>query len=222
MTIEEFYSNYSKIIALKANTYYTKIPILKSYTEEGKLIKSETVSKLKEKIQSNGKILDMGAGSKNFKDLLNKIGLNIIYKSMDIDKNNFHDYHSIEEINEKFDYVLLFNLLEHLPFETGLNYLTKAQEVLEKNGLLFISVPNIWHPNHMWRCDITHIKPYPYQDLFALLSFMGFKQIEMYRIYHRPFKLSIKKFIFNKFKIILYKIMELDFTKDLWMIAQKQ
>lgn len=94
---------------------------------------------------------------------------------MDVDKDNFHDYHSIEEISDKFNHVILFNVLEHLPFETGLDYLTKSQNVLKNNGLLFISVPNIWHPNHMLRCDITYIKAYPYQDLFALLSFMGFK-----------------------------------------------
>lgn len=31
MTIKEFYSNYSKIMVLKANKYFTKIPILNSY-----------------------------------------------------------------------------------------------------------------------------------------------------------------------------------------------
>lgn len=221
MTYKEFYANYSKIMALKAQKYFTKIPILKSYSDEKNTLKSETVFKLKEKINSNTTILDMGAGSRNFKVLLDAIGINSNYKSFDIDKNNSHDYQSIVEINGKFNHVILFNLLEHLSFETGLEYLTKAQDVLENNGLLFISVPNVWHPNHMWRCDITHIKPYPFQDLFALLSYMGFKEIEMYRIYHRPYRFSLKHYIINKLKILFHEIMELDYTKDIWFIAKK-
>lgn len=221
MTIKEFYSNYSRIMSMKAEYYFTKIPILNSYTDEKNFLRSDTVNKLKGKIKSNSKLLDMGAGSKNLKDLLEKTGVKIIYKSMDICNNNVYDFHSIEEINEKFDYVILFNLLEHLSFETGLNYITKGHNILEDNGLLFISVPNIWHPNHMWRCDITHIKPWPFQDLYALLRYMGFKEIEMYRIYHRPFKFSIKKYLINKLKILLHEIMEMDYTKDFWIIAKK-
>jgi hypothetical protein len=221
MTYEDFYSNYSKIMALKAQKYFFKIPILRSYSDEDNTFRSETVLKLKEKIQNKSTILDMGAGNRTFKVLLDAIGVNSIYKSFDIDKNNSHDYHSIEEITEKYNHVILFNLLEHLPFETGLEYLTKAQDALENNGLLFISVPNIWHPNHMWRCDITHIKPYPFQDLFAILSYMGFKEIEMYRIYHRPYRFSIKHYLINKLKILLHEIMELDYTKDMWFIAKK-
>jgi predicted SAM-dependent methyltransferase len=222
MDKEEFFSNYSKIMALKPNVYFTKIPLLMSYTDDVGIIKSDVYKKIMQTIHNNKKILDIGAGNRNFKDLLDTMGLNYIYRSLDIDKTNTHDFHSIEEINEKFDYVLLFNLLEHLSFETGLKYLSKAQDILENSGSIIIAIPNIWHPNHMWRCDITHTKPYPYQDLYALLTFMGFREIEMFRIYHRPFKLSIKKFILNKLKILLHEIMEMDYAKDFLIIAKKK
>jgi hypothetical protein len=208
-------------MALKSSKYFSKIPILKSYTDPQKYLLSDTLIKLKEKIQEHSKILDMGAGNSQLKVVFDKIGLNIIYRSMDIEKNNFHDYHAISDISEKFDHVIIFNLLEHLSLETGLDYLTKTQEILEKGGHLFISVPNSWHPNHMWRCDITHIKSYPFQDLFALLSYMGFTEIEMYRIYHRPYRFSLKQYLINQLKIKLFEIMELDYTKDIWFICKK-
>lgn len=135
-------------------------------------------------LQNDKKVLDMGAGRRSFKVLLEQINVKCEYKSMDIDRNYFHDFYSIDDIKEKFDYVIMSELLEHLTFDTGLQYLTKAQSALTENGTLFISVLNIWHPNHMWRCDITHITPYPYRDFYAILYFMSFREIEMYRIYH--------------------------------------
>lgn len=39
MTYEDFYSNYSKIMAQKVQKHFTKIPILKSYSDEKTLLK---------------------------------------------------------------------------------------------------------------------------------------------------------------------------------------
>ena len=221
MNLEEFYLNYSKIMSLKTSSYVLKIPILKSYTDESQVLKSDTLSKLREKIKNHSRILDFGAGDRNFKNILDKLGIHCVYQSMDIDTSNQHDYHTLDEVKGSFNHVILFNLLEHLPFDKGLEYLTKAHDVLKSDGLIFISVPNIWHPNHMWRCDITHIKPYPFQDLYALLSYMGFIEIEIFRIHHRPFRFSLKNYLIHILRAKLHQIMDIDYTKDIWIIAKK-
>ena len=45
----------------------------------------------------------------------------ILYKSMDIDRENFHDFYSLNEIQESFDVIFLFEVIEHLDLEGAFN-----------------------------------------------------------------------------------------------------
>lgn len=41
------------------------------------------------------------------------MGVKLNYRSLDVAKNIVHDYTSIDEINEKFDIITLFEIREH-------------------------------------------------------------------------------------------------------------
>lgn len=220
LTIDDFYKNHSLMVKYRPDISIYKIATLNVESKGHRL--SGTAKVLKDSLSPSSKILDIGAGTKSLKQFLESIGFCGIYKSMDIDKNDKYDYYSIDDIDEKFDNVFLFNLLEHLPFETGLRYLNKAFKVLNNNGKLFICVPNIYHINHMWKSDITHIKTYPFQDLYAITRMIGFNGgIKIFRIYGRPFNCGIKRFLLDKAKRLLLRIIDADFTEDIWLIAEK-
>jgi len=63
------------------------------------------------------KILDIGASNRNLEKRLKRHFPNLIYKSMDIDREQVHDFYSMEEIRETFDVVFLFEVIEHLELE---------------------------------------------------------------------------------------------------------
>ena len=65
------------------------------------------------------KILDIGASNRNLEERLKRHYPNLIYKSMDIDQEQVHDFYSMEEIQETFDVVFLFEVIEHLELEEG-------------------------------------------------------------------------------------------------------
>ena len=58
----------------------------------------------------------------------------VIYKSMDIDRSVPHDYYSLDEIDEQFDLIILFDVIEHLELEQGVELLSRLYELLVDGG----------------------------------------------------------------------------------------
>jgi predicted SAM-dependent methyltransferase len=221
MNLNEFHQNYWKMIELRREP--PKAGLLKILSDnKKKKSKNETSGVLFKKVGERASFLDIGAGNKSLRESI--IGEPFLgkYKSMDIDKSISHDFYSLEEITGTYDCVYMLNLLEHLQLDMALMYLQKAYDVLREGGVLVIAVPNIDHINHMWKHDITHVRQYPAKDLYAILRLMNFKgSIDIYRIYHRPYYHSIKSKILEILKIQLTKILEVDYTRDIMIIAQK-
>ena len=66
-----------------------------------------------------------------------------------------------------------------------------------------------------------HIQQYPAKDIYSILRMLGFVDINLYRIYLTQSSLSLKKIIREKIKIILTKILEVDYTHGIMAIAKK-
>ena len=214
------------MIELRRNPPKKKVlkvyPEIKKFASSKKIKESESSKAIFDKVCRGSSVLDIGAGDKSLKEFIIRDELQGIYKSMDIDRTFKHDFYSLDEITGTYDCVLCFNLFEHLELEITLKYLEKVYDILKEGGKLIISVPNIDHINHMWKHDITHIRQYPAKDLYAILKLMNFKgEINIYRLYHRPYRHTIKSKILEILKIVITRILEVDYCRDILIIAEK-
>jgi SAM-dependent methyltransferase len=171
-----------------------------------------------ENIRDGEKILDIGASNRNLEERLKRHYPNLIYKSMDVDREQAHDFYSLEEIQETFDVVFLFEVIEHLELEEGLNVLEKVYGLLHGGGRLILTTPNVFNPSRYWR-DATHKVAYCYDELGGLLLAEGFEIKAMYRTYNDAFH----RYLFRLYVMApLHRYLCIDFAKSILVIAEKK
>ena len=171
-----------------------------------------------ENIRDGEKILDIGASNRNLEGRLKRHYPNLIYKSMDVDRDQFHDFYSLEEIRETFDVVFLFEVIEHLDLEEGLKVLEKVYDLLNGGGRLILTTPNVFNPSRFWR-DATHKVAYCYDELGGLLLSQGFQIKAMYRTYSDAFH----RYLFRLYVMApLHRYLGVDFAKSILVIAEKK
>jgi len=116
------------------------------------------------------------------------------------------------EINEKFDIIVMCDVLEHLPDPNVA--LKKIHSLLNDKGLLFIQLPN--RPSKFW-CVPDHRFHFTVESLSALLAKNGFAEK-----YHRTVGLYDQLFIWkliwprrlrNVLLRIMYSIFKVGFRK---------
>ena len=169
-------------------------------------------------IRDGEKILDIGASNRNLEERLKRHYPNLIYKSMDVDREQVHDFYSLEEIQETFDVVFLFEVIEHLELEEGLNVLEKVYGLLHGGGRLILTTPNVFNPSRFWR-DATHKVAYCYDELGGLLLAQGFQIRAMYRTYSDAFH----RYLFRLYIMApLHRYLGVDFAKSILVIAEKK
>jgi SAM-dependent methyltransferase len=132
-------------------------------------------------LKGHRRVVDVGGGDRYWMDALHRLGLDHTYKSADLEPEHAHDYSNFLDITDRFEAVLMFELLEHLPVQLGLRFLQHAYEVLEPGGVLAITTPNPRHPHRVWSSDFTHIRPWPDHDLWAVCKALGFRDVEVIR-----------------------------------------
>lgn len=164
------------------------------------------------------KVLDVGAYDRGLENRLRKNFPNIIYKSMDIDRGKFHDYYSLGDVNETFDLIFLFEVIEHLTVDEGIKTLKQIYRLLNSGGRLIISTPNIFNPGRFWR-DASHKQAYCYDELGGILLANGFEIKEIYRTYND----SIHKYLFRVYIMsAIHRYLGIDFAKSILILAQKR
>ncbi|MGA7105989.1 MAG: methyltransferase domain-containing protein, partial [Candidatus Deferrimicrobiaceae bacterium] len=130
----------------------------------GLTIKKKTLDVVTEELKNGDKILDVGASNRSLGEKIRERLPSVVYKSMDIDKAQDHDYYSLDEISESFDMIILVEVIEHLEFQNGISMLFKLLSLLNSRGKLILSTPNIFHPNRYWE-DSDHKTPYCYDGI---------------------------------------------------------
>jgi SAM-dependent methyltransferase len=169
-------------------------------------------------IQDGEKVLDIGASNRNLQDRLRRHFPKLIYKSMDIDREQFHDFYNLEEIQEFFDVVFLFEVIEHLNLEEGVRLLKKIYNLLNGGGRLILTTPNVFNPSRFWR-DATHQVAYCYDELGGLLLSQGFQIKTMYRTYSDAFH----RYLFRLYVMApLHRYLGIDFAKSILVVAEKK
>ncbi len=171
-----------------------------------------------ENIREGEKILDVGASNRTLEGRLKKYYPNLIYKSMDVDQQQFHDFHSLEQVRESFDVVFLFEVIEHLDLEEGVKLLKKAYDLLNEGGRLILTTPNVFNPSRFWR-DATHKVAYCYDELGGLLLAQGFQIKVMYRTYNDAYH----RYFFRRYVMApLHRYLGIDFARSILVIAEKK
>lgn len=161
------------------------------------------------------RILDVGSGNRQVGEKLKAIYPGIIYKSMDIDKDKFHDYYSLDDVKEKFDIILLFEVIEHLEFDEAVKMLERIKQLLISGGIFILTTPNVYHPNRYW--EYSHKVSYRYDELGALLLALGYTVEHIYRIYNDAI---VQRLIRIYLMAPIHNYFSIDFARSIAIVAR--
>jgi SAM-dependent methyltransferase len=133
------------------------------------------------------------------------------YKSLDVDRSYPHDYYDLDEVEEQFDLVVLFEVLEHLSVSEGERLLSDVRCVTSAEGHIVISTPNPHHA-HRYFLDLTHKSFYSYEELGAALLIAGYRVEGLYRAYNAPF---FQRGFRITLGVLLHRYLGIDFAPSL-------
>lgn len=163
------------------------------------------------------KVLDVGANNRSLKVFLDqRLGFQVAYKSMDIDRSYAHDFYSLEEVQEKFDAVACFEVVEHMTPGMALDLFRKANGLLSPEGRMFVSTPNVYHPMSFW-ADSTHVTPFRMRHLAGWMATAGFNRFWGYRVCDLTWK---KRWRYWRYRGLL-RLLNLDFAPGIVVIGEK-
>lgn len=128
-------------------------------------------------------VLDVGAHRRQFASKLARYRADLRYRSLDPDADLPHDFRSLDEVEESFDGVCVFEVLEHLPLEGLAPFLGRLRAVLRPGGLLFATTPCVLRPGRFEE-DATHRTPLAHDELAGRLEGAGFEVTNLYRLFH--------------------------------------
>lgn len=213
----------TKVKSSWSHLYKRRREIYKSYPDFWKIkVKKKILQVIEETIHEvgtdSGQIaaLDVGSNDRIMGEKITKIFPNFRYESMDIDQEQFHDYYDLNAIDKQFKLVFSFEVIEHLPFEEGLEMLARIYELLEPGGKLIISTPNVFHPNRYW--EYSHKVSYRYDEMGGILLSLGYKINHIYRIYNDAF---FKRLIRLWLAAPIHQYFCVDFAKSILLVAEK-
>ena len=162
-------------------------------------------------------VLEIGAFNRELGDRIKKYCPQAAYKSVDIDPTYPHDYSSLDEVKERFDLVLLFEVIEHLDWDDGRKMVARIFEILNPGGRVIISTPNVYTPGQYWK-DVSHRTPYHYEELGGLLLGQQFELVKVCRLYSEPaLHFFIKVYLLSP----LFRLLSIDFAKSILVVGRK-
>lgn len=136
---------------------------------------------------------------------------------MDVDRSNPHDYYDVESITEQFDAIIMFEVIEHLSLQEGIELMNKLYNRLNNGGIIIVSTPNIFNPARYMR-DATHQTFYAYDELCGLFSIAGFDVKEVYRSYNDAFhRYLLKVYILGW----LFRVLGIDYAYSIFVVGEK-
>lgn len=163
------------------------------------------------------RVLDIGANDRSLRTFMNRrVGFQVTYKSMDIDRSHEHDYHTLEEIQDQFDAIACFEVIEHLTAGMALELLRDTYKLLSRGGRIFVSTPNVYHPMSFWS-DCTHITPFRFRHLAGWMATAGFSRFWAYRVCDLTWKKRLRYWRYRG----LLRLLNIDFAPGILVVAEK-
>lgn len=149
------------------------------------------------KLTGGESVLDLGCGPGTLLSLLPKkyglaVGLDISERQIDYARKNFDGIMwmvgMIEKLpfkTEKFDYVFVIEVLEHIPLEQVKSTLDSLHRIMKKNGRLIITTPNnhslwplmewLWNKVSEVKYEEQHVTAFNRHGTMRLLEETGFR-----------------------------------------------
>lgn len=180
-------------------------------------VKKKLLDVVTEELSGVEKILDVGAHTRDLGERIKRERPGVGFKTMDLDREKEHDYYSLDCVDEKFDIVILAEVIEHLGFEEGMELLKKLYDLLAPGGKIIVSTPNLHHPNRYW--DSDHKTPYRYEEISGALVSVGFEAKKIYRIYNDSF---LKRLLRLYVMAPLHSYLDVDFAKSIVVVAARR
>lgn len=167
-------------------------------------------------------VLDVGAGDLRVKKKFESAGFHGTYKTLDLNRDYPYDFHDINEVREKFDAIVCFDVLEHIDLQSGLTLLQQMRDLLNPGGVLLLQTPNARCIRDPASWDMTHVQLYNSGDLYAIVRALNFPKIDCYRIPFMPESPSILDRIYTLFgRFVTTRLLGCDFADNLGIIAEK-
>jgi hypothetical protein len=183
-----------------------KLPIIRDYREP-----------LAGFLRPNMRLLDIGANNRSLKVYLDAcLNFAVAYKSMDVDRSHEHDFHSLDEIQESFDAIGCFEVVEHMTPGMALEIFRRAHQLLTPKGRMFVSTPNVYHPMSFWS-DATHITPFRIRHLAGWMATAGFSRFWGYRVCNLNWK---RRWRYWRYRGLL-RLLNLDFAPGILVVGEK-
>lgn len=170
---------------------------------------------VKSYLRDNIRVLDIGAGNRQIGEKVKELYPTITYKSMDVDRKMFQDYYTLEEIKEKYNLILLFEVIEHIEFKEAVEMLKKIRGLLHPGGRLILTTPNVFHPHRYW--EYSHKVSYRYDEIGGLLLALGYEVGHIYRIYNNAF---IPRIIRLYLAAPIHYYFNIDFAESIAIVAK--
>lgn len=137
---------------------------------------------------TGGKVLDIGAGNAHpVKRAFAGALAEGDYFSLDTDPQGTFDFTSVQQIPRDltFELIVANQVFEHLDIDTSLEIMAHAAAHLAPAGRIFVTVPNVAHPNR-FTSDITHVTHWGHHSVYMLLKAAGLtvERMARYSKYH--------------------------------------
>jgi hypothetical protein len=169
-------------------------------------------------VRDSHEVLEVGAGDCRMRAVVAQKYRGVSYRSMDIDPRGDHDYHTLEEIDRRFDCIFAFEVAEHLAPDELIDWLARLKNLLRPTGHLVLSTPNTFYPPAYLR-DASHRTPLCYDELGGMLEGCGLHVTRIVRVYSDPvWRLVARRFLFGW----LFRLIGIDFARQIVVVAQRQ
>ena len=159
-------------------------------------------------LSSHSRVLEVGAGSRGLAARLSGAFPQVVYRSMDIDRTNDHDYYDLATITERFDVIVLIEVIEHLGLSEGIDLLKRLKGFLDPGGTIILTTPNVLHPTRYWG-DCTHKTFYRYDEIAGILAALGYRDVRVSRVYNAPF---FQRWLRMFVGVYLHRYLDIDFA----------
>ncbi|MEW6683055.1 MAG: class I SAM-dependent methyltransferase [Nitrospirota bacterium] len=159
-------------------------------------------------LATHSRVLEVGAGSRGLAARLSGPFPQVVYRSMDIDRTHDHDYYDLAAITERFDAIVLVEVIEHLALSDGIDLLDRLKGLLTPGGTIILTTPNVLHPTRYWG-DCTHKTFYRYDEIAGILEGLGYRDVRVSRVYNAPF---LQRWLRLHVGVYLHRYLDIDFA----------